>query len=74
MKTVLKKTGFMLYEAAKFGIAIVMLALLAAVMTLGFALLPIMAIALSITKGGTLFDNLSDTFNMLMEYMFENLD
>ena len=74
MKTVLKKIGLMLYEAAKFGIAIVMLALLAAVMTLGFALLPIMAVALSITKGGTLFDNLSDTFNMLMEYMFENLD
>ena len=57
MKNVINKIGEVLYDVVKFIVAAMLLALWAGIFALACAIMPILGLAFTIAKGGSLFDN-----------------
>ena len=65
MKKVFEKVAFVSHEAIKFVFCVCALAIMAALFALAMALVPFIAVGMTVMDGGSLSENMSDAFTEL---------
>jgi hypothetical protein len=73
MKKAFKKVAFVLHEAIKFVICTCALAIMVALFALAMALVPFIAVGRTITNGGSLSENMNDTFEEAVDGIVDGL-